>query len=684
MSAMVTFAADSDGFRKRKRVHKACDACKRRRKRCSHVFNESEGKHTGVSVTPEECHRDGVSLGSESREAGQRPKARRQTEFTNGVSTIEIAQTTNEQYSNDMPEPRDDGRDQEPSRFVGYLAPEAQLRGQLRAQKDNADQLIQHYCGHWVAWQHNFKSGLAGDLAPSSTIVGPEDQSVAHNFLRAYLDAIGVNLRPPRKHQDVLIQIYFEYIHPILPLVDEAKFRRQYGDAEEPRLLLQTICILAAKHDKARSHLYLDDSSVVYNPRDFSRKLFSSATAALEAKLETDRITLIQSLALLSLHCEGFDGAEQASMHLSQAVHHAHTVGLQFGQKQGTMGHGLETIFWCLWSLDKLNACINGRPLLMHDRDQHIPRLEESSERRTPFGIWLQLADALDKVICYYRPGLPPDKTGWEEDFPSFEDIIGEGGDSLDAPILAFLELFYHAVAMASHRSMAINDPVKATPSYTRQSLSAVRVVSILKDESPDNLPPLPIIPYALSLAASTAYRRFRQSKLQTHKSRGKEDLKRCCELLNKLRISFWSAGATADLGKAALSKANSQDLIRQDRPKHSGSKYVEPSGNVQASVNGTHISDIQGPATITQNSVSDTDVAAAQALSSLQTTRLPTPSFADEILPPTSGESLDWLNFDHAFENMETLLGSAGADESSYLLRPFSIDTSMPGMFSP
>jgi hypothetical protein len=36
---------------------------------------------------------------------------------------------------------------------------------------------------------------------------------------------------------------------------------------------------------------------------------------------------------------------------------------------------------------------------------------------------------------------------------------------------------------------------------------------------------------------------------------------------------------------------------------------------------------------------------------------------------------SPDWLNFDNAFENIDTLLGSAGADLSNELLKPFNYE---------
>jgi hypothetical protein len=72
--------------------------------------------------------------------------------------------------------------------------------------------------------------------------------------------------------------------------------------------------------------------------------------------------------------------------------------------------------------------------------------------------------------------------------------------------------------------------------------------------------------------------------------------------------------------------------------------------------------------------------------------TNMPSPAFVHETSLPTMDPndvqldpqpfagfelmpSQDWLNFDNAFENMDTLLGSSGADLSMELLRPFSYD---------
>lgn len=239
------------------------------------------------------------------------------------------------------------------------------------------------------------------------------------------------------------------------------------------------------------------------------------------------------------------------------------------------------------------------------------------------------------------------------------------------------MELFYHSVAMLSHKSHSPNNPGRATASHVRQSLSSVRVISILQNESPNDLPPLPIVPYAISTAMTVAYRQFRQSKLLSHRKRGKEDLKTCCNLLNRLRTSWWSAGAMADLGCAALKKAENQEKCDSNNTKMArGSK-----------TNGDS-------ATPTSKSLSMTP--------NTRSTRVPRPANSmGEVFPPANrssipgdiqgniddltsyplgqfnfSESPDWLNFDAAFENMDTLLGSSGADQCTELFKSFNCDS--------
>ena len=676
---MITFAADNDLFRKRKRVYRACADCKKRRKRCTHTFTEngppvkkrSTGDALDSQITGSERKATGGSSGSTLENHTLRSNGGLHADQPRLATPI-----GHDEYLL---------RSNSPSRFIGDLQPEAiflRERGKIP---------VGNECGHWNkpprrasalpddddAETQHVELSTMGDLTPTEK-----------EALDAYLSAFNVNLLPPAEHLDALLSIYFSSIHPILPIVDKTELTDRNSTDGPSILLQQSICLIAAKHSKARPHLTFNDS-VILTPRDFAKRLYKSITTALGVNMEISKVLLIQVLALLSMHAEGPAGNEQASLHLAQAIHHAHTLGMQFGRARSDDRAEYATqLFWCLWSLDKLSGATSGRPLLIHDQDNNLEYPVGKPElKRTPFGIWLQLAGALDHVITFYRPRSDPTATGWEEGFPNFEDLLDEEGNALDAPTLAVLELFHHCVAMWAYRARSINDPIPSTPSYVRQSLASVRTISILTKECPENLPPLPVVPYAVSLSTAVSYRAFRQTKLASHRKRSKEDLEACCKILEKMRDSWWSAGAMADLGTAALK--NAEGPTRRG----SAATHALPQ-NPTPHVNGHH-RESQTPGVMSNSTPA---ASGSQPTTTTDDTNMPTSAFVHETSLPTMDPngvqldpqpfagfelmpSQDWLNFDNAFENMDTLLGSSGADMSMELLRPFSYD---PWAFQP
>jgi hypothetical protein len=315
-------------------------------------------------------------------------------------------------------------RSASPSRFIGLLRPEAVLQEQERDPNP-----LEHECGYWIQTPK-------GDRRSSTqpTVLTPDEKALEH-----YLSLINVSLLPSKDHLDSLLQIYFTYVHPVLPIVDQERPGRRGDGALLSPMLLQAICIIACRHKLARNHLILFAGSVPLEPRDFAKRLYKSISAALNAKLERDRIVLIQVHALLSLYVEGTDGAEQASLHLTQAVHGAHTLGMQFGRwRADDRAEYFQGLFWCLWGLDRLNSTMAGRPVMVHDRDNRLESpLSDPELKHTAFGIWLQLASGLDHVITYYRPNTDPSCTGWEEEFPGFEDMLGNSVDKINSSILS-------------------------------------------------------------------------------------------------------------------------------------------------------------------------------------------------------------------------------------------------------
>jgi len=653
-ASLITFAADNELFRKRKRVYRACAECKKRRKRCTHTFSDS-----GPPAQERTTGGD-----NEDQLAEPRPKKARQSTSTisDGPSRSRNEELRAEQSRGSVGEIGVEiyaSRSNSPSRFVGDLQPEAVFlreRGKIP---------VGNEYGHWQR-SHERASAPDGDVdsqQPRLWAMG-ELNATEQEALSAYLDAFKVDLLPPLEDLEALLSIYLTCIHPILPIVDKAEL-----EISRPTTLLQAICLVASKHTKARPHLTFGDS-IMLTPREFAKRLYKSITTALSVRLPKNKILAIQILALLAMHAEGPNGQDLASLHLAQAIHHAHGIGMQFGTARSDEKAEYTTqLFWCLWSLDKLNCASSGRPLLIHDRDNHLESpISKPNLKHTPFGIWLQLAEAMDHVIQYYRPKSDPTATGWEEGFPNFEELLGVEGSNLDEPTLATLELFYHCVAMWAYRARSINDPIPSTPSYVRQGLAAVRTISILSKECPENLPPLPVVPYAVSLATAVSYRAFRQTKLASHRKRSKEDLQACCTILEKMRDSWWTAGAMADLGTAALKKA--------EGPARRASAAHSPSSHAPGPAPST-----SGPRTVAPGPANAADAAGPPApYGAADTAALPLhPNGAAFDPPPFAPLDLhaspDWLNFDAAFENMDLLLGSSGPDLSMELMRPFSYD---------
>lgn len=243
-----------------------------------------------------------------------------------------------------------------------------------------------------------------------------------------------VNLLPPKQNQEALMDIYFRRIHPILPLMDESDIRIQFQGGKLSSRLIQSICLVASKDRSAASLLCLDQDSTILTLETFSNLLYEDIVHNMPRKIERKRVTTIQILALLSLHEWGPTGFEDCSLHLTQAIHHAQTIGLHLVRSgDQRFSPSLKALFWCLWSLDRWNAVMNGRPVMIHDRDMGQRVDGVFSLFDSPFRTWLSLTDKLDEVIRFYRP-LADGIDEQELDLPSFEELV-DSSNAWDTPL---------------------------------------------------------------------------------------------------------------------------------------------------------------------------------------------------------------------------------------------------------
>lgn len=90
-----------------------------------------------------------------------------------------------------------------------------------------------------------------------------------------------------------------------------------------------------------------------------------------------------------------------------------------------------------------------------------------------------------------------------------------------------------------------------ATAPYQRRLDAAVRVLSLITGGQHARLPPLPLVPYALSMATTVVYRALRDK--QRDAATARRDLARCCEALDGLARLWTSVAAVAKLARRLL-----------------------------------------------------------------------------------------------------------------------------------
>ncbi|KAM0713680.1 hypothetical protein Q7P37_010642 [Cladosporium fusiforme] len=434
--------------------------------------------------------------------------------------------------------------------FISDLHPEAGFLERNTSHQRHPAAKEMANVGVWVDKQEWNELIRVRDAAVAG-VTGDGHSSSAANGVR--------NLPRPQSSQMAgLVDVYFRKLHPILPFIDEAEFREAYAAGIVPEPYVHAICLVAAKDKEAEPLLRTPDTEAYVAPRDFCSSLQSSVKTALATSTRYDRLTLIRMNALMSFHIEGPEGAEDASLFVTQAMHHCQTLGLHLGQQSSLPTRStrpMKLLFWVIWTLDRFNAAINGRPIIMADQDIAIEPFEKGESEYPAFEILLRIAHIMNDVIGFYRPGNPPTVTGWEEVFPGFEEIIDDlHGWSLSPTLLATLHISYLVTAILSHRSKGVRDVQSATtPSYVRQTLAAVQITRLMKPDRLGTLHALPILPYAISLALSVFYQRLRQDQLRHQQEDARIDFESCCTILHELRRTWSSADAMAILAQKVL-----------------------------------------------------------------------------------------------------------------------------------
>ncbi|KAJ5109613.1 hypothetical protein N7532_002258 [Penicillium argentinense] len=499
-----------------KRPRRACTTCRHKKKRCLHGSHSDtkdvEGSAPLIALPDQAEARDESRHLSESQGFGEE-------------STQNVADAC------ESHEPPRFACDSNP--LVALMDdPQARLlKGQVRKRGDVGAWLYEEQSQH-----------------PS------EEAHMCQQNKQSYRDRA---LLPPRACQNGLLAIYFRRIHPVLPFLDEDETRSQFINGTISPFLLQSICLAAAKDRDAVSFLFLGPGAEPLQVKTFAQRIYKDILRNMPGREAGNRITTIQILILLSLHEWGPNGSEDSSLSLSQAVHHAQTIGLHLRRPDGESSMKAKSLFWCLWSLDRWNSAMNGRPVLIHDRDHGQKVTDVLSLFKPPFRIWLLLADQLGHVIDSFRP-TPDVDVDQCPDLSPFEDIV-ESSMSYDTEpgILDSLELYHHAIIILSTYSNELQSRKNSRTSIIHQRQSILSIAALCRRKEIRDLLPLSVSAYTLSLAFSIAYRQSQTSKLPSHQLLARENLTIFHQRIGSLGEIWWSAAVMMRLGKHALDSSH-------------------------------------------------------------------------------------------------------------------------------
>ena len=115
----------------------------------------------------------------------------------------------------------------------------------------------------------------------------------------------GAFLLPPRSLCDELVEDFFTWIAPVVPVINRSKFMRRYRDRDnQPSLLLLQAILLAGS--RVCSNPQLMDANGSTTPAAMT--FYKRAKALYDANYEDDRVTIVQALILMGWYWEGPEG----------------------------------------------------------------------------------------------------------------------------------------------------------------------------------------------------------------------------------------------------------------------------------------------------------------------------------------------------------------------------------------
>ncbi|KKZ63828.1 hypothetical protein EMCG_01933 [[Emmonsia] crescens] len=195
----------------------------------------------------------------------------------------------------------------------------------------------------------------------------------------AYLESKGALAIPHQGLRNELMKSYLQFVHPYMPLLELDDFLRTLARNDGSRrmsLLLFQAVMFAGTAFISMKHLV----EAGYESRKEARKaFFQRARLLYDFDYELDRISLVQSLLLMTHWYEMPDDQKDTWHWMGVSLSLAHTIGLQRDPSTSCMDPQRQKlwkrVWWSTYTRDRLIALGMRRPTRIKDEDCDVPML---------------------------------------------------------------------------------------------------------------------------------------------------------------------------------------------------------------------------------------------------------------------------------------------------------------------
>ncbi|KAJ5033347.1 uncharacterized protein L3040_008465 [Drepanopeziza brunnea f. sp. 'multigermtubi'] len=198
-----------------------------------------------------------------------------------------------------------------------------------------------------------------------------------------YLFAKGALSLPDAPTRNALLRAYIEYVHPYMPLVELHEVLRIIEDGsgmtgKMSLLLFQAIMFAGTAFVDMQ---YLEPAGFT-NRKSARKAYFQRARVLYDFDYEVDRVSLVQSILLMTYWYETPNDQKDTWHWMGVAISLAHTIGMHRDPSHSGMEPAKKRlwkrIWWSCFMRDRLIALGMRRPTRIKNEDFDVPPLEEA------------------------------------------------------------------------------------------------------------------------------------------------------------------------------------------------------------------------------------------------------------------------------------------------------------------